>query len=162
MGSDFFVSTWGVRGRNWNERRKRASKLLDEAEKAIRILKPSQLDSEFKDRWCPQANDDNTVRDYDAEVRDGNIVTVPDWFKEARRILLDDVEQVGTAVQDQHREAVWIWGGGNMGVLTTGGMSSGDSPTDLMDSLDRLKCTVLIDDRSERRSKRRRRKRNRG
>jgi hypothetical protein len=55
-----------------------------------------------------------------------------------KRELLSDLAQVETAILGDHRQAAKIEGGDGIILLLSGGMSWGDPPTELFESMTRL------------------------
>ena len=63
-----------------------------------------------------------------------------------RQILLGDVDAVEAALADQGRDADLMAGGTGVVLLLTGGLSWGDPPTDLFDSITRLRHAEVMPD----------------
>jgi hypothetical protein len=68
-------------------------------------------------------------------ITDGK--TEEEIARNMREQLFEDIDLLETAIEDGWREVTWIRVGG-YDVWLTGGMSYGDSPTDLFDPMNRL------------------------
>jgi hypothetical protein len=55
-----------------------------------------------------------------------------------KRTLLDDLADVEAAALGSHRQAAIVEGGGGIVLLLSGGLSWGDSPSELFESMSRL------------------------
>jgi hypothetical protein len=65
---------------------------------------------------------------------------------EYKKTLLSDLQDLELAVFQTHRHAVSIAGGGGVVLLVSGGLSWGDAPTELFESMFRLQEAAVFPD----------------
>ena len=90
--------------------------------------------------WARQAVEDN------AFLSEANQLNNYPNLAEFKRVLFSDLDEVEQAAFGSHREATTVPGGGGIVLLVAGGMSGGDSPSELFESLCRLKSAGVIPD----------------
>ena len=123
MGANMILAAWTIKHKSsWKATERYALKLLQKAERNIR--KAKKFDKDFLENWFSR----------DQEGIDN-----------ARDTLLLDVDELRAAVMGHHRQVAWICAG-RYDVLVTGGLSHGDSPTELYDSIDRLQAAGMLPD----------------
>jgi hypothetical protein len=94
-------------------------------------------------RTAIETIDDARLAEINAEIE--NTVAELDGYK---RDLLNDLGNLEVAALGSHRQAVRVEGGNGIILILSGGMSWGDSPSELFDSMSRLiEAAVFTDAR---------------
>jgi hypothetical protein len=124
MGADMCIESIAFKATPQNEIDEESAKqALDRARKAITTIDEPFL-ATINDEQC---NDYQSLAEYQS-------------------ILLGDLEAVELALFGVHRQAMTLVGGHGIVLLVAGGMSWGDSPTELFESMYRLQEAGVIPD----------------